>query len=315
MKKNARPPPPRKERPAWYAEAGLGGGSPPPSPLESQAGSSSSRSDHQPLRRGLTVFNHTERDGTPPPEFTPVGPALDGPPYETIVMSYGGQHAAPADMLPPPSPSPPLEPYAPPAPLPPPPEARASPAPSERPAAPTPRPQPRSPQPLPSIPRAAASVPDPLPAAHAPRPQHPAHAQTFPPAPASASASAPSPPVPRQQPYHRHTTTEAAAAAAPPSRATMYQLPPALQANGPRVTFNPQSAYAKPPGPTRAARVEEAEPVVADASAFYRCVFPLRFPWILLTAVSACSCSNAVSAHFSSYNVPARMRRTSYFEQ
>ncbi|KAI0750867.1 hypothetical protein C8Q80DRAFT_1154351 [Daedaleopsis nitida] len=87
---------PTKERPAWYAEAGLGGGSPPPSPLTSPGSSSSSGREQMPLRRQLTVFNNTERERTPPPEFTPVGPSLDGPPGASAACT---RRARPSSLL------------------------------------------------------------------------------------------------------------------------------------------------------------------------------------------------------------------------
>ncbi|KAL7282421.1 hypothetical protein ACG7TL_003892 [Trametes sanguinea] len=54
-------------------------------------------------RRQLTVFNDVgdvageEREVTPPPEFTPVGPSLDGPPYEVVFMTYEGPELESAD--------------------------------------------------------------------------------------------------------------------------------------------------------------------------------------------------------------------------
>ncbi|KAI0335480.1 hypothetical protein GY45DRAFT_801520 [Cubamyces sp. BRFM 1775] len=102
---------PEKERPSWYEDAGLGPNANPPSSHAetSQAGSSSRRSSaasprtsHAP-RRQLTVFNHVgeaEREITPPPEFSAVGPSLDGPPYELVVMSYEGPELEAADPSP-----------------------------------------------------------------------------------------------------------------------------------------------------------------------------------------------------------------------
>ncbi|KAI0771641.1 hypothetical protein BD413DRAFT_550175 [Trametes elegans] len=118
---------PPKDRPSWYAEAGLGG-SPPDAPAGPQA-NDAPHSRHLSAPRGprrqLTVHNNTgdvaPGSATPPPEFTPVGPPLDGPPYETVVLSYDGPELEPAepepgppafDSLPqgpPPGPSPPTE--------------------------------------------------------------------------------------------------------------------------------------------------------------------------------------------------------------
>ncbi|KAJ8481946.1 hypothetical protein ONZ51_g5657 [Trametes cubensis] len=106
---------PEKERPSWYQDAGLESNANPPSSYaeSSQASSSSQQSSvgpprgpHAP-RRQLTVFNQAgeaEREITPPPEFTPVGPSLDGPPYELVVMRYEGPEldsAGPSPELPP----------------------------------------------------------------------------------------------------------------------------------------------------------------------------------------------------------------------
>ncbi|KAL1946788.1 hypothetical protein VTO73DRAFT_14892 [Trametes versicolor] len=103
---------PGKERPSWFQEAGLGAPTPsaphaqPPSradvPSQTEALSRAGR----PPRRQLTVMNRDgadlEREVTPPPEFTPVGPSLDGPPYESFTMSYDGPELEPPDHLPPP---------------------------------------------------------------------------------------------------------------------------------------------------------------------------------------------------------------------
>lgn len=103
---------PGKERPSWFEEAGLGAATPsaphvqPQSradvPSQAEALSRAGR----PPRRQLTVMNRDgadlEREVTPPPEFTPVGPSLDGPPYESFTMSYDGPELEPPDLLPPP---------------------------------------------------------------------------------------------------------------------------------------------------------------------------------------------------------------------
>ena len=253
-KKAPRPRAPPKERPSWYEEAGLGGGS--PATLQSQAGSSSSRSDYRPLRRGLTVFNYTDRDRTPPPEFTPVGPSLDGPDYETV-MSYDGPQGLPEELLPAPSLSPPSLAL----------PARSTPAPPELPAStPRPRPHPANPPP-----QATAPLPNPAPPLHT---SQPAHAPTYPlprvasPAPVPAPVAAP-PAVPRAQ-AHLRVATSPAPPHAPVSRTSLYQFPGQL--SNARLAFDPQSAYTKGALPrTSSSRSDEPEtPVVVDASAFYR---------------------------------------------
>ncbi|KAI0719542.1 hypothetical protein C8T65DRAFT_43195 [Cerioporus squamosus] len=238
---------PRKERPAWYAEAGLGGNSPPPSPLASEAGSSSG-GRQVPLRRQLTVFNQTEREGTPPPEFSAIGPSLDGPPYETFLMPY---EATPPPPPLPPAPEPPaFEPLPPP-----PPTAPASTIPQPRaPATPVPRP-------------GSART-------------HPMHSQSLP--------QNPPPPTPRPHAVHHQTFP-----AVPPVpsaqygsgiRASLFE-PGEKHYNAPRLSFNPQMAYARPLAPAMPTFAADAEPQAVNPSAFY---------------------SHAVSAHYS-FNVPARM--------
>ncbi|KAM5540526.1 hypothetical protein V8D89_005984 [Ganoderma adspersum] len=292
VQKKARP---QKERPAWYAEAGLGGGSPPPSPLEPhpqpQAGSSSSRAAQPPLRRGLTVFNHADedREATPPPEFSPVGPSLDGPPYETIVMTYEGNSTSPGPA-PAPSPAPPAfsaEPVAPPASEPPAfsvepvatrspePPAFAPPPPTGQPPAPAPAPVP-APDPAPSQP--SWVYPDHVAAAH----RHPTHSQSLPQRPVS-SSTAPRPPAAHHQSMSSSTSIYDKVQV---QSRPMSFYPPG-QPNAPRVPFNPQVAYAKPSMPPLPTRGEDADPHLANPSSFY---------------------SNAVSAHYS-FNVPARMRK------
>ncbi|KAI9063231.1 hypothetical protein FKP32DRAFT_736529 [Trametes sanguinea] len=75
-------------------------------PQASGSSSSSATETRRPPRaprRQLTVFNDVGdvagegRDMTPPPEFTPVGPSLDGPPYEVVVMTYEGPELESAD--------------------------------------------------------------------------------------------------------------------------------------------------------------------------------------------------------------------------
>ncbi|KAH9853460.1 hypothetical protein C2E23DRAFT_728219 [Lenzites betulinus] len=108
---------PGKERPAWYDEAGLGAAPSSSSGARTEtartgtqaaapAGDAQRRVARGP-RRQLTVMNNTgdvvrdSREDTPPPEFTPVGPDLDGPPYEeAVVMSYDGPELEPSDLDP-----------------------------------------------------------------------------------------------------------------------------------------------------------------------------------------------------------------------
>ncbi|TFK91805.1 hypothetical protein K466DRAFT_643672 [Polyporus arcularius HHB13444] len=245
---------PRKERPAWYAEAGLGGNSssPPPSPLTSEA-SSSSGGRQMPLRRQLTVFNHTEREQTPPPEFSAIGPSLDGPAYEAPFMRYEGT----------------------PPPLPPAPEPPAF-EPLPRPVLAAPActtPQPRAP--AAPVPRPASARPD------------PAHSQSLP----------QNPPAPTPRPHVIHHQTFPSLPPIPSAqygsgvRASLFE-PGEKHHRGPRLSFNPQMAYAKPIAPAMPAFAAD-EPQVSNPSAFY---------------------SHAVSAHYS-FNVPARMRKPTQAEQ
>lgn len=216
---------PRKERPAWYAEAGLGGNSPPPSPLASEA-SSSSGGRQPPLRRQLTVFNHTEREGTPPPEFSAIGPSLEGPPYETVLSAYEGTSPPPL----PPSEPPAFEPLPPPAP----------------PVAASTTTQPR-----------ASVTPVPRPGSARP---HPAHSQSLPQNPVA--------PSPRPHASH-HQSMPAVSQHGPGIRASLFE-PGGKLNNTPRLSFNPQMAYSKPVAPAMPAFAADAEPQVANPSAFYR---------------------------------------------
>ncbi|KIP05793.1 hypothetical protein PHLGIDRAFT_128645 [Phlebiopsis gigantea 11061_1 CR5-6] len=74
----------KKERPSWLEEAQLGG---PPAPPAHRAAV-----DRPAVYRNDSV--RSIQSSTPPPEFTPVGPSLDGPPYEGppqpsgIVLTY-----------------------------------------------------------------------------------------------------------------------------------------------------------------------------------------------------------------------------------
>ena len=94
VKKSAK----EKERPSWYAEAQLDGPSVPrsvPQPSGSRPLPTPGGSRHNPLRRQSTLL---EREPTPPPQFTEIGPDLDGPPYQAyesvestnrgVVMTY-----------------------------------------------------------------------------------------------------------------------------------------------------------------------------------------------------------------------------------
>ncbi|PIL37163.1 hypothetical protein GSI_00855 [Ganoderma sinense ZZ0214-1] len=289
---------PQKERPAWYAEAGLGGGSLPPSPLEPcpqprlqpHAGGSSLRTVQPALQRGLTVFNRADedREATPPPEFSPVGPSLDGPPYETIVMTYEGNPASPGPA-PVPSPAPPAfspEAVAPPTSAPPAfsaepvatrspePPAFAAPPPAVQPAAPVPAPVP-TPDPATSQP--SQGHPDPHPAAAH---RQPTHAQTLPQRPVSSSIA----PRPHAA-HHQSILSSTSMHDKVQVKSRPMSFYPPGQPDAPRVPFNPQVAYAKPSTPSLPTRGED--PHSANPSSFY---------------------SNAVSAHYS-FNVPARMRK------
>ncbi|OCH94092.1 hypothetical protein OBBRIDRAFT_196536 [Obba rivulosa] len=91
--------PPQKEHPSWYTEAQL-----------DRSSSGSSREPEPPAHAPNTprypqpdlpeVSDPCSRESTPPPEFTPVGPSLDGPPYEGIVLTYRpGDDSAPPSPL------------------------------------------------------------------------------------------------------------------------------------------------------------------------------------------------------------------------
>ncbi|KAI0698589.1 hypothetical protein BC835DRAFT_644766 [Cytidiella melzeri] len=102
----------QKERPNWYAEAGLGDG-PPSAPAETTRPSLASQivpsttSSNSLLRQPSVV----ERESTPPPMFEPIGPSLDGPPYDGygdppppprrqgLVMTYVPGDSRPASPL------------------------------------------------------------------------------------------------------------------------------------------------------------------------------------------------------------------------
>ncbi|KAJ3555833.1 hypothetical protein NM688_g2359 [Phlebia brevispora] len=67
-----------KERPSWYTEAQLDREPTPPAAAESSSSSHLIASGQSSPRTSRTP----EREPTPPPEFTELGPDLDGPPYE-----------------------------------------------------------------------------------------------------------------------------------------------------------------------------------------------------------------------------------------
>lgn len=75
-----------KERPSWLAEAQL---EPHPAPAPAHAGAALGRSDTM----------RSERMVTPPPMFTDVGPSLEGPPYEGVVLAYAPPDSPPASPL------------------------------------------------------------------------------------------------------------------------------------------------------------------------------------------------------------------------
>jgi hypothetical protein len=179
-------PPREKERPSWYEEAGLGSGGSPSSSRATHAATPSSRpTPSAPLgarpgpgvQRALTrhadpyhphrMPSDAEYDATQqPPPFSPMGPSLDGPPYEEVVLSYS-QH--PDSRAPSPLSSPPVTTTS----LPthrPQPQFGAMVAPTSRPQTPRAAPQP------PSSSRPHAQLPDIA-------PLRPRHAQTMGPRP------------------------------------------------------------------------------------------------------------------------------------
>lgn len=80
-----------KERPSWYAEAQLDAGPPQDAPQPA----TSFRAE---VHRSDSIVS---RSDTPPPMFTPIGPSLDGPPYEgpPVVLTYVPGDSRPASPL------------------------------------------------------------------------------------------------------------------------------------------------------------------------------------------------------------------------
>jgi hypothetical protein len=141
-----------KERPNWYAEAGL-----------NDSSTSASVGPAQPAPVRQTAVNPTtsnyaspqpvfpEREMTPPPMFEPVGPSLDGPPYDGygdstapqrpgLVMAYVPGESRPASPLYSPTSPPPSHMLLPPNLVQPVPERRSLPPPPP-PGAPSPEPR------------------------------------------------------------------------------------------------------------------------------------------------------------------------------
>ncbi|KAL0949537.1 hypothetical protein HGRIS_009586 [Hohenbuehelia grisea] len=132
-----------KPRPSWFEEAGLGAGegssssaasrpnppseavvsptlrplpvsptsstasAPPPAPLQSQAQSNIPQppTTHTPPHPSSADHDDDEEDDrtVPPPPFTPVGPSLDGPPFEEVAgggtLTYNGHDSPPPSPL------------------------------------------------------------------------------------------------------------------------------------------------------------------------------------------------------------------------
>ncbi|KAI0638199.1 hypothetical protein C8Q77DRAFT_1153867 [Trametes polyzona] len=207
-----------KERPSWFEEAGLGTTTSDSQPTQSHADAPSQPGAQprgaRPAPRRLAVTNNTgdvpapevERGGTPPPEFTAVGPPLDGPPYETLVMSYHGPELDPDESM-----------------AAPPPAFDALPDTSYA-SQPPPEAPPQLPDHARPPPAHAQSLPPNVPSSDHPpatRP-HVDHAQTMP--PAAAPRAPPSPMVVPLKAYE----------------------PQSKFSGAPRVVFDPRTAYGKP---------------------------------------------------------------------
>lgn len=80
-----------KERPSWFAEAQLDAGPP-------RGASQPAASFRAQVYRSDSIAS---RSDTPPPVFTPIGPSLDGPPYEAsgVVLTYTSADSRPASPL------------------------------------------------------------------------------------------------------------------------------------------------------------------------------------------------------------------------
>lgn len=98
-----------KQRPSWYAEAGLDDSSSSSGAGSSSAGPSSpssytSASQSQPSS-GFIIHNIPDEEeedrSIPPPPFTAVGPSLDGPPFEEVevTLSYQADESGPPSPL------------------------------------------------------------------------------------------------------------------------------------------------------------------------------------------------------------------------
>lgn len=119
VKKSREPSVKEKERPSWYADAGLDG-------HQRSASTSSRQRAPNSLHVANSLPNHStepvhleeDREPTPPPMFEAVGPSLEGPPYEGygepqpqqpgLVMAYAPGDSRPASPLQSPTTSPTL---------------------------------------------------------------------------------------------------------------------------------------------------------------------------------------------------------------
>lgn len=98
-----------KERPSWYAEAGLGGSSAPPGPEPSSSSQPPRRisrngqsyaSNPQTIEHSIPLDDDDDDRSLPPPPFAAVGPSLDGPPFEEVAtLSYHGNQSSPPSPL------------------------------------------------------------------------------------------------------------------------------------------------------------------------------------------------------------------------
>ncbi|KAI0340927.1 hypothetical protein BDW22DRAFT_369635 [Trametopsis cervina] len=231
-----------KERPSWYAEAQLDTVNTPPAPApRPQRQPSPPRSS---LSHSISVISRSgngEREPTPPPMFEPIGPSLDGPPYEGfdgqnpatqgLVMTYVPGDSRPASPLHSPT-SPSLAPAYPQAP----PLVQPS---AERRSLPRP------------LPHAAPSVSPPV----SPPPRQPYQSASPPPRQTYQSVPQPRVPVPRVS----------------PRPVTSYNARPKSYAP-PRIAFDPRVAYggADSKGSSYFANREELPPPTnIDPASFY----------------------------------------------
>lgn len=90
-----------KERPNWYEEANLGQAS----SSHSQRGSGSSSGGSSAPHHQVPSDDEEEDHTLAPPPFEPVGPNLDGPPFEEVVLAYTSGASAPPSPLTSPQPT------------------------------------------------------------------------------------------------------------------------------------------------------------------------------------------------------------------